>query len=48
MQVDQNVISELIKQTPDLYDTYPDEWTFSTKMAIEKTLDLVAVNDISV
>ncbi|BCU95344.1 MAG: hypothetical protein CM15mV8_1880 [Caudoviricetes sp.] len=22
---------ELIKQTPDLYDTYPDEWTFSAK-----------------
>ena len=31
MQGDQNVISELIKQTPDLYDTYPDEWTFSAK-----------------
>ena len=31
LQGDQNVISECIKQTPDLYDIFPDEWTFSAK-----------------
>ena len=31
LQGDQNVISECIKQTPEDYKIYPDEWTFSAK-----------------
>jgi len=31
LQGDQNVISQLIKQTPDKFDCFPDEWTFSAK-----------------
>ena len=31
LQGDQNVISQCIKQTPENYKVYPDEWTFSAK-----------------
>ena len=31
LQGDQNVISDCIKQVPDKFKIYPDEWTFSAK-----------------
>ena len=31
LQGDQNVIAESIKQTPENYKCFPDEWTFSAK-----------------
>ena len=31
LQGDQNVISQCIKQTPENYKVYPDDWTFSAK-----------------
>ena len=31
LQGDQNVIADCIKQTPENYKCFPDEWTFSAK-----------------
>jgi hypothetical protein len=31
MQGDQNVITQCIKQVPDKFKCFPDEWTFSAK-----------------
>ena len=31
MQGDQNVITDCLKQVPDKFKIYPDEWTFSAK-----------------